>query len=351
MHQALKRVNQLTHTWLGLLLSLWVLLMAVTGTVLYYKPALLKLTYPALNLESPLTLTQAASQLDRLTPPLTEGYAYMPTETTPWLEVVDKAKTRWYFGESGLLLKREQHGDVFDVFVSLHHDLMLGKTGKDLSGIFGLASLLLVITGLLRWWPRYGLSRRHFTIHWFSLKTRKGLQTLSELHKVSAVVMIIPMVVILGTGTAIIYAQPVNQLLVSLMPEAGEQPSIPSPAPQAPNWQRRVELADTLFDGATPRLMYLSKDRMRLKFDDEWHPNGRSYLGFSPQQGHLIELESVRQTATGNQLSHTLYPLHVAAVGGTLYLLISTLAGVTLMILPLTGIAYYLRRRSYRQRR
>ncbi|GGD60083.1 PepSY-associated TM helix domain-containing protein [Lacimicrobium alkaliphilum] len=351
MRQTLKRLNQFTHTWLGLLLSLWVLLMAVTGTVLYYKPALLKLTYPALELETPVSQAQAARQLDQLSSPLTQGYAYMPTDNAPWLEVVDQDKTHWYFGHSGMLLKRERHGDLIDIFVSLHHDLMLGGTGKDLLGIFGLASVLLVVTGLIRWWPRHGFSRRHFTVHWFSLKTRKGLQTLSELHKVSAALMAIPILVILATGSAIIYSQPVNKMLVSLLPASGTQPVIPSPVPYATDWQDRFNVAKALFDDASPRLVYLSRDRMRLKFDDEWHPNGRSYLGFSPQSGDLIELESVRQTAQGNRLSHTIYPLHVAAVGGLFYLIVSTVAGLTLIILPVTGIAYYLKRRAYQTAR
>lgn len=349
MRLRLKRLNQLTHTWLGLLLSLWLLLMAVTGTTLYYKPALLKLTYPVLDLASPLSRAQAARQLDNLTSPLTEGYAYMPTDSAPWLEVVDQGKTRWYFGASGLLLKREPHSDLIDIFVSLHHDLMLGDTGKDLLGIFGLASLLLVMTGLIRWWPRHGFCRRHFSIHWFSLKTRKGLQTLSELHKVSAALMAIPIIVILATGAAIMYSQPVRTALVSLLPASGTQPAIPSPAPSATDWQSRFKVAEAVLEDASPRLIYLSGDRMRLKFDDEWHPNGRSYLGFAPKSGELTELESVRQTARGNQLSHTIYPLHVAAVGGAFYLIISTLAGLTLIMLPVTGIAYYLKRRSYRQ--
>lgn len=349
MRQPLTRINQLTHTWLGLVLSLWVLLMAITGTALYYKPALLKLSYPALNLEEPLTQAQAARHLDTLTPPLSNGYAYMPTASSPWLEVVDADKTRWYFDASGLLLKRPHHGDFIDIFVSLHHDLMLGSTGKDILGIFGLASILLVVTGLIRWWPRHRLSRRHFTIHWFSLKTRKGLQTLSELHKVSAAVMFLPMTLLLITGTAIIYSQPVKTVLVSLLPAEGTQPAIPSPSPHATDWQSRFDVADSLFDRATPRLIYLAKDRMRLKFTDEWHPNGRNYLGFSANSGKVTELEDVRQTAQGNQLSHMIYPLHVAAVGGVLLLIISSLAGLTLILLPITGIAYYIRRQSYRK--
>ncbi|GGW86599.1 PepSY-associated TM helix domain-containing protein [Alteromonas halophila] len=348
MRLSFAQLNQRIHTWLGLLLSLWVLLMAVTGTALYYKPALLKLTYPVLDTGAPLSQTAAAVQLDSLPPQLDHGYAYMPTRDAPWLEVVDTENTRWYYGESGLLLKREAHSDVIDVFVSLHHDLMLGDTGKDVQGFAGLASLLLLITGTILWWPRHRLSRRHFTIHWFSLKSRKGLQTLAEMHKVSAVIFLLPMVLLLGTGTAIIYSQPVNSALVGLFPSEGQQPLIPTPAPTAENWQQRLSVAQSLFTNVSPRLIYLSKDRLRLKHEDEWHPNGRNYIGFDTTSGVLAEREDVRQTAYGNQLSHTIYPLHVAAVGGVALLAVSTLAGLILILLPLTGISYWVKRRRYR---
>lgn len=327
------------------------MLMAVTGTALYYKPQLLKLRYPVLDLPAPLSASQAAQQLDALAPPLTEGYAYMPTAESPWLEVVDANQTRWYFDDSGLLLTRAQHGDVIDIMVSLHHELMLGETGKDVLGILGLASILLVTTGLIRWWPRHRLSRRHFSIRWFRLSSRKGLQTLGELHKVSATLLFVPLTVLLLTGTAMIYSQPVKSLLINVFPVQGAQPGIPDTLPSGQNWQARIDIAGRLFDNATPRLIYLSRDRMRLKHHDEWHPNGRNYLGFNAKSGELNELEDVRQTATGNQLSHTIYPLHVAAVGGLAYLIVSTLAGLTLILLPITGIWYWLKRRTYRRHR
>ncbi len=350
MRLTFARANQLIHTWLGIVLSLWVLLMAITGTTLYYKPQLLKLSYPALNLATPLSLSQAATQLDNLTPPLTDGYAYMPTAETPWLEVVDANDTHWYFGEDGVLLGRPHNGDVIAVMVSLHHNLMLGETGKKVTGIFGIASLVLIITGLIRWWPKHRLSRRHFSIHWFRLSSRKGLQTLGELHKVSATLLFVPLTVLLLTGTAIIYSQSVKSVLISIFPQQGVQPTIPPSLPNAVDWQARFDVAQTLFAEATPRLIYLSQDRIRLKHEQEWHPNGRNYLTFSGANGEVSEFQDVRQTSQGNQLSHTIYPLHVAAIGGLAYLIICTLAGLTLVLLPVTGIGYWLKRQRYRRR-
>ena len=323
------------------------LLMAVTGVTLYYKSAILKWQYPALNLPAPVSMSNAARQLDTLPAALAAGYAYMPSQDNPWLEVVDKAGAHWYFGEQGHLLTRQQHGDVLSFFVSLHHDLMLGATGKDILGICGLLSLLLLITGIIRWWPRHRISLRLFTIHWFSLKSRKGLQTLAELHKVSAIIFAIPIIIIMLTGTAVIYSKKVNQALVATLPASDEQPEIPHPTPVAQTWQARLALAEQLFDDATPRLIYLSRARLRMKHADEWHPNGRNYVGFNPQNGLLTEYEDVRLTATGNQVSHAIYPLHASAVGGMIYLLISTITGLILILLPLTGIFYWVKRRHY----
>ncbi|NMH59131.1 PepSY-associated TM helix domain-containing protein [Alteromonas ponticola] len=350
MPKIIARLNQSFHTWLGLLLSLWMLLMAITGTTLYFKSELLQWLYPALHQDAPLAQREVASILDSLILKQVDAYAYMPTDDAPWLEIVDSEKTHWYYTHQGMVLERPLNSDYISLFVSLHHDLMLGETGKNLLGILGLASLLLVVTGVIRWWPRHRISARLFKIHWFSLRSRKGLQTLGELHKVSAVLLFVPIVLVLTTGTAMIYSSPVKSLLVALLPQQGNQPTVSATHISYDNWQDKFTAASELLDGASPRLVYLSANKLRLKHDTEWHPNGRNYVSFS-SAGKITAAENVSETSLGNQLSHTIYPLHVAAVGGTAFLFLATLTGLTLILIPVTGIMYWCKRRQYQVKR
>lgn len=345
MPPALNRVNQALHRWLGLALSLWVLLMSGTGLLLYYKSAWLQWQYPQLQQDTPMSQQQAGRQLDALPAALQAGYAYLPSAEAPYLEVVDKHGVHRYFDADSLLLTRRPLEDTLSWVVGLHHHLMLGKTGKSVQGWLGLATVLLLVTGIIRWWPKHRLSRRQFSIRWYSLRSRKGLQTLSQLHKVSGILSALPLLLIVITGTAVIYFAPVNQALIALWPASHSQPALPHPLPVAQTWEQRVTLATDLMDDAQVRLVYLDSHRLRLKHNSEWHPNGRNYIGFDKHTGQLAERKDVRRTAIGNQLSHTLYPLHASAVGGTPFLLLNTLAGLVLLLLPITGLTYWFKRR------
>ncbi|RDV25469.1 PepSY domain-containing protein [Alteromonas aestuariivivens] len=335
------------HKWLGLILAGWLLLMAVTGSVLLFKVPLLKWQYAQLQLPQPVTPPQSASLLDALPSPLSEGFAYLPTADRPWLEVVTSDKTHWYFNADGPVLTREPHGDLISWLVELHHHLALGDTGKKLLGLLGLASLALIVTGLIRWWPRHQISRRHLAVRWHRPWSKRGLQTLWQLHRSTGVLIWLPITLSLTTGSAIMYAKPVNQTLNRLLPFAGSATPTPdnTPAP-ALDWQSRFARAQELMPGADIRLVYLDKSRMRLKHPDEWHPNGRNYLAFDAQNGELLELRDVRTTVLGNRLSHTIYPMHVAAIGGAPMLVMVLLAGLALILLPLTGILYFINRKK-----
>lgn len=137
--------------------------MAVSGSLLLYKNELLTLFYPQLDLSQPLPTSVSAGIADKHS----SGYALMPTEGRPWFEIVDADKTHYYYGTDGqLILQRAYLSDVISWLVALHHHLALDELGKDILGVLGLLSLLLVTTGIVRWWPRRGSFRRSLSVRW-----------------------------------------------------------------------------------------------------------------------------------------------------------------------------------------
>ena len=340
------------HKWLGLSLALWMVLVALTGTLLLYKTELLQLQYPQLRLVEIPSATEAAAVFNRFD----AGYAYLPRADKPWIEVVDGAGTTFYFDGSGKeLLARPQLGDWVSWMVEFHHHLLLHELGKDIMGILGLLSLLLVIAGVVRWWPRHW-SWRVLSVRFVRPRQRQFIATLWQLHRSSGVLFLVPIAVLLLTGTAIMYAASVNaglsQLLPQKVPQTVPQQAKLLPQTTAANWQQRFAIANQFWPQQTPRLVYLAPTeegnyRMRLQHADEWHPNGRSYLIFAPQ-GPLLSADDVRAKSLGFQLSQMIYPLHVAAVGGWSWLAAVLLGGLALMLLPLTGVWFWWRRRAHR---
>ncbi|HAD48782.1 MAG TPA: PepSY domain-containing protein [Idiomarina sp.] len=320
------------------------LLMAISGSLLLFKNELLTLFYPQLYLQQPVSVTEAA----RIADSFSSGYALMPTPDRPWFEVVNADKTHFYYSAAGeLLLERPYLGDFVSWLVELHHHLALNDLGKDILGVLGLSSLLLVFTGLIRWWPRRGSFKRALTIRWANPFSLRGMQTLWQLHRCVGALLFIPIVIVLVTGTAVMYAAPVKSALTYLLPFQPQVKEQSLPRQPLNNWSQRLAIVPDVLPAAEARLLYLENPQIRAKHDAEWHPNGRNYIQFS-EQGTVNNVIDERATPLGNQVSNMIYPTHVAAVGGSFYLIVVLLSGVALILLPTTGIWFYVKRFSKR---
>jgi uncharacterized iron-regulated membrane protein len=72
---------------------------------------------------------------------------------------------------------------------------------------------------------------------------------------------------------------------------------------------------------------------LRMKQPEEWHPNGRTTLWFSPQTGALLRAQDANTLPLAARLQTKIYPLHTAAVGGIGLRIVLTLAGLGLCLL------------------
>lgn len=324
------------------------MLVALTGTLLLFRVELLQLSYPQLQLKQLPNQQQTAQVLDSYT----EGYAYMPREANPWIEVVLPNGTRHYHNEHGVrVLERPYLSDLVSIMVAFHHHLILKDTGKTLLGYIGIGALLISLTGIIRWWPKHW-SRRLVKVRWQWPWQRGFAGSLFQLHKVLGSLLFVPLLIGLVTGTAIMYAGAVGKALEWLMPTpqtAPYEPSVAANIEPAMSWQQRFAVAASIYPDLTPQLVSISNHSVRLTFPGEWHPNGRSSLKFDPKTGRLLESYDVRNATQGYLISQMIYPVHVAAVGGVAWLTVVFIGGIALIILPLSGI-YFWCWRQYRKR-
>lgn len=336
------------HRWLGILVSLWLVLVALTGTFLLYKTDLLQWQYPQLQLEELPSTATAGAVFDRYD----TGYAYLPRADKPWVEVIDGEGNSHYHGVTGEhLLTRPALSDWIDVAVQFHHHLLLHDLGKDVMGVLSLITLFILISGIVRWWPRRW-SVRLWSVRWH-WPWQTGFQmTLYQFHKTFGIILLPGILLGAVTGTAIMYAATVSGSLTQLLPQQDQRWQPATTAVQAFNWNERLKAAEKIFPDMTPALVSLpikgdGTVSMRLRYDGEWHPNGRSSLSFSTTTGELAAWSDTRNSALGYQLSQTIYPLHVAAVGGLPLFVLLLAGGIMLILLPVTGVWFWL----WRQRR
>lgn len=347
------------HRWLGILVSIWLVLVASTGTLLLYKTEFLQWHYPQLALTELPSFSTAGKVFDTYN----SGYAYLPRADKPWIEVIDGAGNTHYHGTNGEhLLTREALSDWIDVAVQFHHHLLLHDLGKDVMGVLSLFTLVILITGVIRWWPKH-FNRRIFSVKWH-MPWQKGFQmTLFQCHKTFGIVSLPAMLLGVVTGAAIMYAAFVSSSLSTLLP--AERPlwgdatytvagnASGAQLPPARTWAERFQIAAQVFPDMTPALVSLPVQAdgtvsMRLVYNGEWHPNGRSKLSFHAATGELVNQHDTRTSALGFQLSQLIYPVHVAAVGGLAMLVVQIIGGLMLIVMPVTGVWFWLWRRRRR---
>ena len=160
----LRRAAFQVHLWFGLILGLYIVMLSVTGSILVYRIDLdrwFATPVPAFDAERPLvskdTITASAMQ------------AYPGWEIVRQGERVSRRVPA-----IGVTLARngEQTEQLFDPYtgqhlgvaftegqeavlwlVSLHDDLLFDRDGRWWNGIGSAFATLLVLTGLLVWWP------------------------------------------------------------------------------------------------------------------------------------------------------------------------------------------------------
>lgn len=335
-----RRIITILHQWLGLALSLWLFLIALTGSLLLFKTELLQLTYSPLNLPAIPSQEQAAKVYDQHS----ANYAFLPSEYHPWIETVDDHGTHHYYSAEGeLLLSRPAMSDWIEWMVEFHHHLFLHELGKELQGIFGIGCLLLIFSGIIKWWPRKRWSKKDFSVRLSKPGQKQWGQTLWQSHRTVGVILFVPIVIAVATGTAMMYSEAVGSTLKTLFPQEGQQrPSITVPKLDSSSWQERFAATRQVMPDAQTKLISWASNSMRMAHPEEWHKNGRTRIAFDPDTHQITEWTNVREQTLGYRLAQKVYPLHIANIGGNTYLTLIFLSGLALILLSATGVWFWL---------
>lgn len=355
-----KKIATKIHKWLGILLSLWLILVTFTGTVLLYKNDLLRLQYPQLEQSTRPNQQQAVRVLESGVLSEQERYAFVPTDLHPWIESIDGSGGRLYYSVEGeLLLHRAQYGDWISWFIEFHHHLLLEDFGKELQGILGLLTLLVMVTGLIKWWPRGRIKKRDLAVTLSTPSNKKWGQTLWQSHRTLSVILFLPMLILILTGVGMIYSSGFRVGLNVLFPQEPDsvvnyQSLLTEQHQRAEHlpadWVTRIDEMQRVLPDVQTIMLYLDSDRLRLKHPEEWHPNGRSYVSFMPGTSKIDDVVSYRNQTLGTKLSQKIYPLHIAEVGGVVYFSLAVLSGLSIIWLCVSGIWFWLWCRAKRKK-
>lgn len=339
------------HRWLGWLIGIWFVLVSLSGAVLLYKNTLLQWQYPSLAASQPVNnISHWGTLLNRLQQDPQFRSVRLPSADAPWLDVTTYSGEHHYFNQQfQSILVRSPHSDWIDWLYDFHLHLLLADLGHDILGFVGLFTFVLIVSGLIRWWPRHWhwrLWRLSWQGNWFRIAR--------QWHSATASVFAPLLLLSVISGTLVIYSSitksSLSWLFTDPAPPAPVKLVAPFPVGQT-NWESMLTLAQQHWPQAQFRLFRLRAGAnnpisFRARDKDEWHPNGRSVLILDPADGQVLRSTLSNQLGTGQELNNKLYPLHVASVGGNLFKLALFISGLIPTLLLFSGIAYSICRRK-----
>ncbi|MBB1423206.1 PepSY domain-containing protein [Pseudoalteromonas sp. SG43-7] len=363
---AWRKLARRLHLWLGLSLGMFFVILCLSGAALVYYPQIDTWLHPELvnAAQQPCDYNTALKTLrmqypDKLGPWRFEvtpeqqfipARYYNPQET----QGQDFAPMMvWLSADGSTLLRKSFWGDYLVTWLyNLHFTLLLGSTGTIIVGYFGIGSALLLLAGLVAWWPKSG-----FWLRQLRFKRRAALLgRMYDWHKTIGLVMLLPLFILTSTGAMLALPKETNGLLGWAL---GKVESAARPAPQLTfsnpqiSVTQAVKIAQTQLPKA--RLAWIETPsvnqgyyRLRMQVSDDKStrfPN--SYIDINPRSGEVVKVFDLRQQGTSNQIKNWLHPLHNGSVGGLSLKVLWIIASLASLVLAWLGwYRYYLRKNT-----
>ncbi|MEL7541271.1 MAG: PepSY-associated TM helix domain-containing protein [Pseudomonadota bacterium] len=351
------RFLRTAHLWAGIVILLPLLLIVLSGVLLIFDNQMVGVRVPELfanEREIPIE-AQAADMItiDALAGEVGWNLVRLPQPDRPYYDIWLMTDERAYFAPGA-----DAFSDRFYWFerpetitFEVHAHLVAGGIGEILVGYVGLAAFIMLVTGLVIWWP----GRHSFSLQRLKPNTQSRRSLLRN-HAAFGVVLSAPLMFLIGTGVMTAFPDQTKAVLASLA--GGDAPQIDDPGvrdfpEERPDWQAVLEAIHSAFDADQPVFVFTPAPGqdgaiyVRTRQEGEWHPNGRSEIYVDAGTAELIAVRDMNEADAGLRAANAMFPLH-ATRGGAWWLapfaFVTGLAG--LVMLWASGFAYLRRWRK-----
>lgn len=370
----LRRWWKLAHRWIGLTLGFILILAAFTGALMTVARPLDEWAHadlfrvaPQVSVVSVLpqrrieagadgtgllerVRQQLASEFGpgasfRLRPAQQPGDSLRATVSGPWDGMV-------YFDPrtAAELGRRGEHRALVNLLFELHSTLLMGEAGKAILAIASLAYLLLLLSGLVLWWPK---NWRHALV----VKLQVGpTRALFDLHRVGGSLFGLLIAVSVVSGAYMAW-RPLSAAVTALSgepamvaPKLPVGPNAPLVATRAVPLDLHVMNARAAVPAGQVTFVQVSATpsqpvRVRLKLPDDLHPIGLSSVWLHPVTAQVLAVQRWDQLDPGARAYSVMYPLHIGELGGPLHTVAAAILGFALAGFGVSGIWLWWRRR------
>lgn len=373
----------IAHRWAGLTLAVFLTLAGATGALLAFYDELYAATAPWMRVAPP---APDAAPLDPVTlleraqsaAPEAE-FTRVELDIRPDRALVFYAEAKGdaplpydeialdpYTGEE---VYRGRWGDLKDgwrqimpfVF-SLHYTFALGEVGRI---AFGLAALVWTLDCFIGFYLTLPPLRRGWPARWrkawtMRLKGPSAFRLSFDLHRAGGLWLWPVLLVFAWSSVGLNLTSVYDPVMAAFGRDDvfAQLPDRPAPDDVTHDWRARLEQARALaeargadvvaenglsFRNGADAYEYRYRDARDLPTE-----RGQSRLFFDRETGALVAFKSGRGDASANGVHEWLVALHIASIGGLPYRIFVAVLGLGVVMLSVTGVVIWMKKRSAR---
>jgi uncharacterized iron-regulated membrane protein len=233
---------------------------------------------------------------------------------------------------------------------ALHENLLAGPAGRTVVGWFGVAMLLLGLTGPVAWWPGKRQLREGFTVR----RGAGGFRFYRDVHRATGIWAFAFLILLSITGTFIVFPEPIGQTIAAIFPSrhvwndtvAGMQRA---PGAEPMRTAHGVALAISAAGPGRVRSIAFARGNQPLRI--ELVPEGRPTAGgtivvlIDPYAQRVLDVRDPQHYSLGENIITMLRPIHEGHIGGWPWHAALFAIGLTPPFFAITGVTMWLFKR------
>jgi len=379
-----KKIASQLHLWLGVFSGLVVFIVAFTGSILVFEEELEPVIYRKFHVvEAPKDLSPIP--LDNLRAAVASAY---PKQRITRIAIESHANRTVIFG----LIKGKKEKDVFSVAVNpytaeitgtrrenesffhivlqLHRYLCMKNTGKAITGAACLTFIVIMITGLVLWWPNRKQAKQRFTIKWNAKFKRLNW----DLHAVFGFYVLPFTFLIALTGLVWSYKWVNNMIYLTFDGKPQQKREVPAnlsvtkellsgsnslsngtaslnAANRAPGTLAKINAETNRLLPHPGRIQFTLPESDSLSItvskvnENASISNVVDFLYFDQTDGKLISKRLYDDETTGMKVRRLVFPIHTGSIWGWPTKVLALLVALITATLPVTGVVIWVGRK------
>jgi uncharacterized iron-regulated membrane protein len=366
----IRKVFNYLHLWLGLTSGLVIFIIALTGALWTFETEIQDALYSYRKVKQENIPYITPSQLKAIAAKVFDdkpvhSISYPAKDKAATVKSWSNEKENQYHfiayinPYTGKLLHVKKNHNFFDVVIELHTNLLLGDAGRKIIDYSTLIFLLMIISGIVLWWPRSKARRKSS----FSIKRNTSFKRKNyDLHNVLGFYACWVLIFIVLTGLAWGFEW-MNKSLYAAASGGAVYKDWPAPKSDTINATNEITaIDDKVFTTAATAYNkpYESIEMYYPAVKDETYsvyinPSSKTYYKssdyyFDAYTGSLLTEEHFAQKNGGEKIRSMYYDIHVGKILGFPGQLLVFFASLIAASLPVTGfLIWYGKRKKARK--